>query len=368
MKKLEALLTITSVAGIGSVRYERLIRHFGNIDNIIKADINSLQQVQGIGPELAHKIRESVASGKGTEELQRAEKSKVRIITYEDEGYPANLLTIYDYPLILYVRGELKPEDNLAIGIVGTRRASYYGKNQAERLGYDLAIRGVCIVSGLARGIDTHSHLGALKAKGRTIAVLGSGLDRIYPAENKKLSDRIAESGAVISELPMQTAPEARNFPVRNRIISGLSLGILVVEAPRRSGALITVDFALDQNRQVFVVPGRIDTLTSAGCHQLIKQGAKLVENVDDILEEIVVEREQLKPVTSVASDKPKAVLLDHREETIINLLSADEPRNIEDIIMECRLPPALTSATLLSLELKRLIRQLPGKNFLRLA
>lgn len=366
MDQLETLLTLISTRGIGSVRYERLLQQFGSSQDILKAPRHKLEEIKGIGPELASAIKNASQEEAGKKEIERTEKAGVKIITYQDDSYPENLRTIYDYPLILYVRGELKPEDDLALAVVGSRRATIYGKNQAERLSYELGIRGICVVSGLARGIDTQAHLGALKAKARTIAVLGSGLNRIYPAENKKIAERIAQNGAVVSELPMQTPPDARNFPVRNRIISGLALGVLVIEAPRRSGALITVDMALDQGREVFAMPGKIDSFSSQGCHRLIKAGAKLVENVDDIIEEFLVYQSRLNPASPAKHKPGKHPVLDHREEAIINLLLTDEPKNIDDIIMESKLPPALVSSTLLTMELKKYVRQLPGKNFLR--
>lgn len=365
MNTLEQLLNLTSARGIGSIRYERLLQHFGNLDNTLNTRQGDLENVPGIGPELAREIRQSIEEKRGIQELQKAKKAGVKIITYEDESYPDNLRTIYDYPLILYVKGAFNPEDNLAVAVVGSRRATYYGKRQSELLSYDLALRGICVVSGLARGIDTYAHIGALKAKGRTIAVLGCGLNNIYPAENKKLAQDIAKNGAVISELPMDTPPDSRNFPVRNRIISGLSIGVLVVEAPLKSGALITVNMALDQNRDVFAIPGKVDSVTSQGCHYLIKQGAKLVESVDDILEELALYQTRIKSVSKEKNKNP--VVLDYRQEIIINLLSKDEPCHIDKIIIESKLSPPLVSATLLDLELKRHIRQLPGKNFIRI-
>lgn len=364
MNRLEALLTLTATRRIGAVRYERLLESFGSPEEILKAPTYQLEKVKGIGPQLAREIKKAYESQAGLKELEEIHKAGVKIITYEDDSYPENLRSIYDYPLILYVKGNLITQDNIAIAIVGTRRATIYGKNQAERLSYELALRGVCVVSGLARGIDTMAHIGALKAKGRTIAVLGSGLGEIYPRENKKLADQISENGAVISEFPLHTPPDAHNFPVRNRIISGLSLGVVVIEAPLRSGALITVDLALDQGREVFAVPGKIDSASSQGCHRLIKAGAKLVENVDDILEELSSYQINLK---QVPQEDKKLTALDYREEILFNLLARDEAKNIDEIIIESKLPPALVSSSLLSLELKKYIKQLPGKNFVRI-
>ncbi|MBI4833830.1 MAG: DNA-protecting protein DprA [Planctomycetes bacterium] len=365
MDKLESLLTLTGARGIGSVRYDKLLHHFGSIENVLKASPDKLMCIPGIGEELSREITLSAREKRGAKELEEARKAGVKIITYLDDEYPQNLKTICDYPLVLYVKGELKESDTLSVAVIGSRRASLYGRRQSEQLSYDLAIRGICVVSGLARGIDTHAHMGAVRAKGRTIAVLGSGINNLYPAENKKLAEKITENGAVISELPLDTPPDSRNFPVRNRIISGLSLGILVVEAPLKSGALITVDMALDQGREIFALPGKVDSPMSQGCHKLIKQGAKLVENVDDIIEELNLPASETKRKAESAKTKPTG--LNYREETIVNLLSKDEPKHIDEISQESKLSPALVSATLLELELKRCVKQMPGKNFIRL-
>ncbi len=216
-----------------------------------------------------------------------SKENKTRTLSFSDKGYPTNLKYIYDPPPTLYVKGNILPEDNIAIAIIGSRRATYYGLKNAENLSFELAAGGITIISGLARGVDSAAHRGALKAGGRTIAVLGSGLNIIYPPENEKLAREILQCGAVISEFPQGTAPLRQNFPRRNRIISGLSLGVVVVEAAKRSGALITANLALEQGREVFALPGKIDSFTSRGTHDLIKQGAKLVESAEDIIEEL---------------------------------------------------------------------------------
>ena len=222
----------------------------------------------------------------------------IRKITVDDAEYPKNLKTLHRPPQALYVNGSFKEEDDFAVAIVGSRRASRYGIEMGERLGYDLALRGVTVVSGMARGIDSAAHRGALKANGRTIAVMGSGHGHIYPPENKDLYRKIAESGAVISEFENDVSPLPQNFPIRNRIISGLSLGIVVVEAAKNSGALITVDFALEQGREVFAVPGKISSVTSEGAHELIKDGAKLVQSAEDIMEELSLR--EIRPAANV--------------------------------------------------------------------
>ncbi|MFA5795403.1 MAG: DNA-processing protein DprA [Candidatus Brocadiia bacterium] len=372
MTRLEYLLTINSVSGIGSVLYERLISHLGSIENIADASVSHIASIPRMGRQRAEQVKEAFKDEMGKREMELAGKYNIKIISCEDDNYPENLKNIFDYPLVLYVKGAIKEvlsKDGFAIGMVGSRRATLYGEAQASRLSYALAEYGFCIVSGLARGVDAASHNGCLKCKsGYTVAVLGNGLSRIYPPEHKKLSERIIESGgALISELPIQSPPLSQNFPARNRIISGLSLGVVVVEAPLKSGALITADLALDQGREIFAVPGKIDSPFSHGCHKLIKQGAKLVENVDDILDEITL----LSYSKSPAADKAIAARnriarkpLDYKEELIISKLTKDEPRHIDDIIDASGLPAAIISSMLLTMELKQLVRQIPGKGY----
>jgi len=250
------------------------------------------------------------------------------------------------------------------VAIVGSRRASLYGQQTAERMSYELAVRGVTVVSGLARGIDSAAHRGALKAQGRTLAVLGSGLSRLYPPEHADLAEQIAASGAVISEYPMGMAPPAQNFPRRNRLISGLSLGVVIVEAASHSGALITADCALEQGREVFAVPGKVDSVTSQGTHQLLKQGAKLTTTVDDILEELRLEPIPMPRQASAAS-APHNLRMTDEEQRLLAHLSPDEPQDIDALAATTGLSVSVCAATLLGLELKRLVKQLPGKRFI---
>ncbi len=277
--------------------------------------------------------------------------------------YPDNLKNIYNPPEELFVDGEILPSDNNAIAIVGTRRASYYGMEQCEKLSYDLAIRGITIISGMARGIDSAAHRGALKAKGRTIAVLGSGHNHIYPPENKKLYGEIVKNGAVVSEYEPDIPPFRTNFPRRNRIISGMSKGVVIIEAPRKSGALITADFALEQGRDVFALPGNISSVRSSGTNALIKEGAKLVEGISDILEELknVID---IKEIDS-ADSKPGLEKCSSDEKMIFGILS-DKSKSIDEISSIANLPVYKISEALLKLELKRLIKGLPGENFVR--
>ena len=298
----------------------------------------------------------------------------IRTINIDDAEYPEILKKIHSPPKALYVNGSFKEEDDFAVAIVGSRRASRYGIEMSEKLGYDLALCGVTVVSGMARGIDSAAHRGALKANGRTIAVMGSGHGHIYPAENKDLYVKIAESGAVISEFENGVSPLPQNFPIRNRVISGLSLGIVVVEAAKNSGALITADFALEQGREVFAVPGKISSVTSVGTHELIKDGAKLVQSAEDIMEELSLreiepeagkEREYREEKISKKITRYVYNSLTGSERKVYKILS-DEPLYIDDVVKESGVESRLVSRVLLGLELKRLIKELPGKQFIR--
>ena len=305
------------------------------------------------------------------EERCAAIQAGCAVVTQADAGYPAPLRQIYDPPSVLYMKGRWSEHDRIAVAIVGSRQASRYGEQTAGHLAYELALRGVTVVSGLARGIDAAAHWGALKAAGRTLAVLGNGLSSIYPPEHRELAEAVAQHGAVISEYPMRMAPFAQNFPRRNRLISGLSLGVVVVEASAKSGALITADQALEQGREVFAVPGKVDSLTSEGTHQLLKQGAKLVTGVEDILEEL-----RLSPVEAVsrgqtpsgeAKESGRGLTPFHataEERLMLAQLSADEPCDIDELVATTGLPASACAATLLGLEVKRLVTQLPGKRF----
>lgn len=384
-RDVERLLTLNLTEGIGVVLYRRLVRHFGALEAAVAAPERALREVPGIGPVLAGAIRKHARAGTGRAEIDRAARLGVRVLPFWDEAYPAVLKPLYDPPLVLYVKGTLAPEDALAVAVVGTRVPSFYGRAQAERFARQLAARGITVVSGLARGVDTHAHEAALKAGGRTVAVLGSGLQRVYPPENAKLAARVAEQGALVSEFSLAASPNPKNFPRRNRIISGLSLGVLVVEAGRRSGALITVDWALEQGREVFAVPGKIDNPESAGCHAILKQGAaKLVESVEDILEEIPAYAAAqpaggpgrggaagrgnggaAEPRGTIGAASALARTGDGRASELLALLGG-EPLHIDALIAESGLPSSAVSAALLGLELKRLVKQLPGKYFVR--
>lgn len=288
---LLAWLTMSFTNGLGPVLARRLIDSVGSADEAVQASQAMLRKVEGIGSNKATAIHQSLVAAKdeAQRELDRATKQSIRIVCPDDIDYPALLTFVPAPPLVLYVRGTLEPRDLQSVGIVGSRRCSVYGREQAERFGSNLAGVGVTVVSGGARGIDTHAHKGALTPRnGRTIAVLGCGVDHAYPPENRELFDRIATQGAVVSEFALGTPPTAENFPRRNRIISGLSRGVLVVEADVKSGALITVKYAIeDHQRPVFAIPGRVDNPLSAGPHRLIRDGAVLVETLSDLLDNL---------------------------------------------------------------------------------
>ena len=371
MEDRERLIVLNLVPDIGSLRAKRLVEAFGTLRELFAAGEAQLQQVEGIGPVLARRLVEGRRNTAGLdEELRAAKQAGCVVVTVLDDGYPAPLKHIHDPPLVVYLKGAWTEADQTAVGIVGSRRASVYGQQTAERLAYELAIRGVTIVSGLARGIDAAAHRGALKAHGRTIAVLGNGLAAIYPPEHDKIAEEIAEHGAVLSEYPMRMEPFAQNFPRRNRLISGLSLGVVIVEAAKRSGALITADCALEQGREVFAVPGKVDSLTSQGTNQLLKQGAKLVTSIEDILEEL-----RLEPIAA-AHDVHAASPGTHRsvsahgitdeERQILEQLDGSEPCDVDTVAEKTGLAASSCAATLLGLELKRLVKQLPGKRFVQ--
>ncbi len=298
----------------------------------------------------------------------------IRKITTDDKEYPSNLRNIYDPPKVLYVKGGFDERDSIAVAIVGSRRASLYGLEMAETFGYEFASRGITVVSGMAIGIDSAAHRGALKAKGRTIAVMGSGHGNIYPPQNKELYEKIALTGAVVTEHEENVEPLPYNFPRRNRIISGLSLGVVVVEAARNSGALITANFAAEQGRTVFAVPGKVSSHTSAGTNELIKDGAALVQSVDDVIEELSIKEikslngEILNEAEGKIARMTKAYIynsLTDDEKKVLNALS-DEPAYIDDITGSAGIDIGRASKALLALELKSLIKEVPGKQFIR--
>lgn len=362
MTESEAYFIINLVSGIGPVRAKRLKERFGSLDMALLKRESDLRSVEGIGPELAKTLAAWESTTDAAKERKWAEELGLTVLTFADAAYPPSLREIYDPPLVLYIKGKIPETWPRGVAVVGSRETSHYGLETAKKLSYQLGYAGVPVISGLARGIDTASHLGALAAKGTTWAVLGCGLDQMYPPENDALAAKIVESGGcLISELALGTSPDKRTFPMRNRIVSGLSFGVLVIEAGRKSGALITARQALEQGRQVFAVPGRIDNPLAQGCHQLIKDGAKLVEGVEDILGEL----EFLIPRESVATPRPLPGNLTEDEEKIYAAIELDETP-IDSITQRTGLPSGMVSSTLLRLEMKKLVRQLPGKVFVR--
>ncbi len=368
----EACIALNMVPGMGPVRLRALLETFETPQRILAAGRAALRAVKGVGQETADAIASWESSVDLAAELKRIADFGAKVITVNSPEYPAALRTIHNPPVVLYVWGELLPTDAYAIGIVGSRNVTHYGTETAKKLSYQIAFAGYAIVSGLARGIDTAAHQGALAAKGRTIAVLGSGLSVLYPPENLGLAEKITESGAVVSEYPMERPADRQTFPYRNRIVAGWGRGLLVVEAGLNSGALITANQAVEQGRTVFAVPGQIDRPTSAGTNRLIQQGARLVTSADDILDELGT----LIPRAASASSSQKSAhtgsedsapmpVLSHDETLLITALEVGE-LTIDELSQATRLPLGKISGTLLGLEMKRLIRALPGHRYAR--
>lgn len=360
MERYRSWLALKRVTGVGNVLYRRLLDRFKTPDAIFAAGEEALQTVAGVSLGLAKAICSFAAFDQVDREIEKLDALGVTLLSLQDPDYPPLLAAIYDPPPFLYVKGDPQTANPYPVAVVGSRRASHYGKTVAERLSRELAEQGVTIVSGFARGIDTIAHQAALAAGGRTIAVLGCGIDQIYPPEHRSLSEEVVEQGLILSEFPLGTPPDGRNFPQRNRIISGLSLGCLVVEATLESGSLITARCALDQGREVFAIPGSILSETTAGTHQLIRSGAKLVERVEDILEEI------LPQVRRVSRESAFAPVLEGEEKKLYDLLGF-EPKHIDQLIHESTLSIAVVSGLLLALELRGIARQLTGKFYVRI-
>ena len=348
---------LKSVPLVGNVSFLRLLSHFGSPEAALKATAQELSQVKGLSPAAAASILSHDYRPCAEAECRKVAGSGAAIVDILSERYPRLLMEIPDAPPFLYLLGELKGSET-AVAIVGSRRASQYGICTATRLARDLAAQGITVVSGMARGIDTAAHWGALKGGGRSIAVLGCGIDVIYPPENGALHQALAQGGALITEFPMATAPLSENFPRRNRIISALSRGVVVVEAGEASGSLITARFALEQGREVFAVPGNVTLSGSRGVNRLIKEGARLVEGVEDILEELAID-----PSPGAQQPAQPGFALTPQEAEIY-LLLCQGPLQIDDIIVQSALTAGEVSATLLRLELKGAVMQLPGKHF----
>ncbi len=360
MTEIEGFVALNMLPRIGPVRVRRLLDTFGSPAAILQAKPSALQAVSGIGEEIASSIASWKTLVDPAAEVERAEKAGAKIVTLLSPDYPPLLREIHDPPTVLYVRGTL-PRSH-AIGVVGTRKPSHYAAECAKKLSYQLAYAGLTVASGLARGIDTAAHQAALAAKGHTIAVLGSGLEFLYPPENAELADKIAETGAVITEFPMQTKADRQTFPMRNRIISGLSVGLLVVEAGTTSGALISATQAGEQGRSIYAVPGRIDQPKAIGSNRLIQQGAKLVLSAQDILDDMGLLFSE-KPELTKPAPVPN---LTSAEEVVRDAIGDDEA-SMDEIIAKCRLPTSEVSSTLLALEMRKLVKQLPGSRFVKI-
>ncbi len=358
---LEALLGLYSVPTIGPTKLRKLISVFGSPQKVLTASFRSLTAVEGIDRKTAERIKQGPDHEFVQHQLKRLEQLQVKILTFWDKAYPERLKKIYDPPAFLFYKGQIKLLNKTAIAIVGTRTPTSYGKLVTERFASALAQNQFAIISGFARGVDSISHKAALAHHAPTIAVLGNGLDIIYPPENSKLFHEIVEQGLILSEYPLGTRPDAGNFPKRNRIISGLAAAVLITEASEKSGALLTAMYANDQNREVFAVPGSIFSTKSAGCNRLIRQGATPALSPEDILEELAPQLQTAPP-----KQAPQTFNLSGNLKTIYDLLS-DEPLHVDQIAFKSQLSPAETLSALLTLELMGAVRQMAGKMFIRL-
>lgn len=378
----EAYLALNLLPNIGPIRVRRLLEQFQTPQAILSAPVRDLLLVPGIGEEMAAHIADWENRIDLPEEKCRLSDHGIELLTLDDPRYPAALRQIHDPPFLLYMKGTLLPADEAAVGVVGSRRMTHYGREQARKFSFQLARAGFTIISGLARGIDTAAHEAALAAGGRTIAVLGSGIGNVYPPENQALADRISEQGAVLSEFPVLYVPDKQSFPLRNRIVAGMSSGLLVVEAPARSGSLITANQALEQGRTVFAIPGPIDRPSSEGCHRLIQQGATLVCTADDVIDELGLEintlpldftNSEIKPVPSPKPEHSRlpespapplrTVELSELEHRLLAELDLGDT-TIDRLSEVTGVPAGRVGASLLQLEMKRLVKQLPGKYF----
>jgi DNA processing protein len=359
-------LRLCLIPGVGPRTRKALLERFGTARAALAAAPSELRDVYGVGPKLVQKIAAADNEIDVEAEIAICREHGIDILTEASDAYPRALREIHDPPGVLFVRGQMKPNDALAVGIVGTRHGTQYGLRQAERLAGGLARAGLTIVSGLARGIDAAAHRGAMAAGGRTIAVLASGVLNIYPPEHDQLADEIVACGALVSESPPHSQPLGGAFPQRNRIISGLSLGAVIVEAADRSGALITARHAMEQGREVFAVPGNVDSRASRGCHRLIRDGARLVESADDVLEELgpLVEAVPLGDGQKKIHH-PAELLLNEPEQQVLDAIGG-EATPIDQIVCDSGLPVAQVLATLSVLEMRRLIRRLSGTMVIR--
>ncbi len=372
MTPQEALIQLNLIPGLGPVSIRKLLDALGKPEAVFEAPSATLQEILGWQgrPEVVEGIQRASGGAQAAKELEWARRLGVQTLTWLDEAYPRLLRAIHDPPPVLYIKGELLEEDSAAVAIVGTRRATPYGLRAAHELAKGLSRAGITVVSGLAEGIDRAAHEGALESGGRTIAVLGHGLSTLYPAHHRKLAERIAAQGALVSEFPMGKGPERENFPRRNRVISGLSLGVVVTEAPPASGALITAQAALEQGREVFAVPGPITSGRSTGTHRLIQDGAKLVEGVKDILEELAPQLqgqvERFRQKQEAKGSDPPSLGLSRQEESVYEAVPVGTPIAVEHLAASTSMQASNLLTVLTGLELKGFIRRIPGEGFTR--
>lgn len=365
MTRKGAYIALNLLPGIGPVRVRKLLEVFGSPEKILSASTAEIRSVKGFGDELTNALTGWQEKIDLDAELKKIEDRQLTILTQEDALYPALLREAPSPPIVLYVWGEVTERDANAIGVVGSRQATHYGLAVTKKMSFQIAYNGYTIISGLARGIDTAAHEAALAAKGRTIAVIGSGIGKLYPPENMALAERIASQGAVVTEFPVDYPPDRQSFPLRNRIVAGWCNGILVAEAPARSGALITCQMAADLGRTLYAVPGNVDRPTSAGCNKLIQQGAKLVMSGDDVLDDLMTLFPTAAKTPELIQSAP-SVELTGDEKTVFTAIGTDQP-GIDDIIVRSALSVATVSSTLMRLEMKRLVRPLPGQRYVRL-
>ncbi len=363
MTDTEAFVALNMIPRLGPVRLRTLLSALGSPQAVLSASADTLRDIDGIPKDAARSIASWQSSVHLEEELRLAEKSHASILTQNDPRYPSRLKEIYDPPIVLYLLGELLPRDDHAIAVVGTRKPTTYAQDCTKKLSYQLAYSGLTITSGLAHGVDTLAHQSALAAKGRTLAVIGSGLANIYPARNLPLAEKIADgNGAVLSEFPMATPPDRQTFPIRNRVVTGLSFGTLVIEAGTRSGSLISAAQTAEQGRSLYAIPGRIDNPNAFGSNRLLQNGAKLVTSSEDILEDLGL----LFPVKPELPPPPSPADLSETESLVFLALGSDELL-FDQIIVKTGLPSHKVSSTLLALEMRGLVKNLPGSRFVKL-
>lgn len=355
-----AMVRLAMIAGVGPRLRRALLERFGTAAAALAAAPSELRALQGVGPKLSAAIARSADEIDAAGEIEQCRRHGVGLLAAGDPDFPTQLAEIPDPPAVLYVRGQIEPRDALAVAIVGSRHATQYGLAQAERLASSLARAGLTIVSGLARGVDGAAHRGALAAGGRTIAVLGSGVLNIYPPEHDALAAEVAAGGALVSENPLFSEPFSGAFPQRNRLISGLSLGVIVVEASTHSGALITVRHAVEQNREVFAVPGRVDSRMSHGCHRLLRDGARLVETADDVLEELGPLAARVPLPSGEVVHHPAELSLNELERQVLAAIGGNTT-SIDAVVSTSGLPTPQVLSTLSVLEMRRLVRRISG-------